>query len=222
LSNAFDRPIICYVTDRKGLGVDPAQKLAQRMGMAIRAGADWVQIREKDLAGRALLAVVRSGVETRNTLGGKVRILVNERIDVALAGGAQGLHLGGESMRAGDVISWCRKGNAPEDFFIGVSCHSLDEALGAEKAGANYVFFGPIFETPSKIAFGRPQGTAQLARVCRNLAIPVIAIGGVNQRNAADCLQAGAAGIAAIHMFQTASAEGELEQAIQQIRGGRG
>ena len=87
-------------------------------------------------------------------------------------------------------------------------------------AGASYVFFGPVFETPSKKTFGPPQGIARLGEVCRAVRIPVIAIGGVNEENAAECLHAGAAGIAAIRMFQESSEAETLKRAIKRIHDG--
>ena len=112
--------------------------------------------------------------------------------------------LGRESLGARDVVRWCRAGNAAADFLVGVSCHSLEEAREAESAGAAYIFFGPVFDTPSKRGMGEPQGVARLGEICRGVAIPVLAIGGVSEKNAGECIRAGAAGIAAIRMFQDA------------------
>jgi thiamine-phosphate pyrophosphorylase len=85
---------------------------------------------------------------------------------------------------------------------VGVSCHSLEAATAAAEGGAHYVFFGPVFATPSKASFGVPQGLLRLAEVCRAVSLPVVAIGGVTLDNAASCLSVGAAGIAAIRLFQ--------------------
>ena len=148
------------------------------------------------------------------------RVIVNDRLDVALAAGAAGVHLGGESVPAREVVRWCRRRNAPAGFLIGVSCHSLEEAREAEDSGASYVFFGPVFETPSKKKFGPPQGIARLGEACRAVRIPVIAIGGVNEGNVAECLRAGAAGIAAIRMFQESSEAETLKRAIKRIHDG--
>jgi thiamine-phosphate pyrophosphorylase len=102
------------------------------------------------------------------------------------------------------VQSSSLQGSASGDFLFGVSCHSLEAAQVAESFGANYIFFGPVFATPSKAAFGAPQGLDRLAEVCRAVAIPVIAIGGITLQNAASCIHAGAAGLAAIRLFQEA------------------
>jgi thiamine-phosphate pyrophosphorylase len=212
------RPIVCYVTDRKALGGrDVTADLLTKIRAAVAAGADLVQIRERDLAARDLLALAKAAMSNRE---GQARILINDRLDVALAAGAAGVHLGGESLPARDVIRWCRAGNAPSEFLIGVSCHNLEKAREAERARASYIFFGPVFDTPSKKSFGPPQGVDRLAELCRALQIPVVAIGGLNEENAAKCLDAGAAGIAAIRMFQESREPGALKRHIAQLRGG--
>jgi thiamine-phosphate pyrophosphorylase len=119
---------------------------------------------------------------------------------------------------ARDVIRWCRAGNAPSGFRIGVSCHTIEDASEAVSAGADYVFFGPIFDTPSKRSFGAPQGISRLKDVCGAVCIPVIAIGGVNEENAVECFRAGAAGIAAIRMFQEAKSPQALAEAVARLR----
>jgi thiamine-phosphate pyrophosphorylase len=212
--------VVCYVTDRNGLGSgDPVEKVLGRIRAAVAAGVDWVQIREKDLAARELLALARAaiGITHENAGAGKAGVVVNDRLDVALAAGAAGVHLGGESLPARDVVRWCRGGNAPAEFLIGVSCHSFEEAREAENAGASYAFFGPIFETPSKERFGVPQGVARLAEVCRAVRIPVIAIGGVSEENGPECIRAGAAGIAAIRLFQEPGDPAALRKAIARL-----
>jgi thiamine-phosphate pyrophosphorylase len=210
--------VVCYVTNRKLLGGgDP---VVARIDAAIEAGANWVQIREKDLAGRELLALARAAVRTAATRAALV--FVNDRLDVALAAGAAGVHLGGESMRARDVIRWCREGNAPAGFRVGVSCHSLEDAREAERAGAACVFFGPVFDTPAKRKFGAPQGIGKLAEACSAVRIPVIAIGGVDADNGAECLRAGAAGIAAIRMFQEAVDAAGLREKVARLYGASG
>jgi thiamine-phosphate pyrophosphorylase len=210
--------VVCYVTNRKLLGADDAAKnIIARIDAAIAAGANWVQIREKDLAGRALLALARAAVRAAATRAASV--FVNDRLDVALAAGAAGVHLGGESLRARDVIRWCRDGNAPAGFRVGVSCHSVEDARDAERSGADYAFFGPIFDTPAKRKFGVPQGIARLAEACSAVPIPVIAIGGVDAGNGAECIRSGAAGIAAIRMFQEATDPAGLRETVARLRG---
>jgi len=190
-------PILCYVTDRRTL--TQAGDLRARMALAATAAVDWIQLREKDLPANELLALGRFAA---GEAGENVRVLVNDRLDVALAAGTGGVHLGGQSLPVAAVNAARAGGVIPKDFLVGASCHSLDAASAAERDGADYVFFGPVFATPSKAEFGAPQGISSLAQVSRKLAIPVLAIGGVNEENAADCFAAGAAGIAAIRMFQ--------------------
>lgn len=207
LAGASKAPLVCYVTDRKGLaGIDFGAALISSIRSAIAAGVDWVQIREKDLASREVLTLATKTIgaaeQFRASRSDPVRILVNDRLDVALAADAAGVHLGRESTPTAEVARWCRDENVPAEFLIGVSCHSLAEVREAEAAGATYAIFGPIFNTPSKKPFGQPQGVAKLREVCDAVRIPVIAIGGVNDRNAVECVRAGAAGIAAIRLFQ--------------------
>jgi thiamine-phosphate pyrophosphorylase len=219
LPTAPDTPIVCYVTDRKSLG--PAASVSsvlEKIRAAAEAGTDWIQIREKDLPARELLALVQEAVRIVKLARSNALVIVNDRLDVALAAGAAGVHLGGESVPSSDVIRWCRTGNAPTGFRIGVSCHSAQEARAAERDGADYVFFGPIYATPSKKPYGPPQGIARLEEVCRTVRIPVIAIGGVDEDNAAACIREGAAGIAAIRMFQEAKDVNELKNSLARLR----
>jgi thiamine-phosphate pyrophosphorylase len=223
------RPVVCYVTDRKALAApDPIAALHSSIRRAVAAGVDWVQIREKDLSARELLALAKAAVdaaaENRGARRWAARIIINDRLDVALAAGAAGVHLGRESLAAADVVRWCRSGNAPAEFRIGVSCHSVAEVQAAEAAGASYAIFGPVFDAPSKRPFGAPQGIAKLAEASRAVRMPVIAIGGVGEGNAVECLRVGAAGIAAIRLFQTTgdaqSAPGSLISKLHQFRAG--
>jgi thiamine-phosphate pyrophosphorylase len=212
---AANKPIVCYVTDRKAIGSgDAIRSLTERIRLAAAAGVDWVQIREKDLRAKELLALVKQAIAC-----GTAKVIVNDRLDVALAVGAAGVHLGRESAPVAEVVLWCRAGNAPAGFLIGVSCHSLEEAREAETKGASYAFFGPVFETPSKRSFGPPQGIAELAAVCGQVRIPVIAIGGVDEKDAAECIRAGAAGIAAIRLFQENVELEDLRSIVKRLHG---
>jgi thiamine-phosphate pyrophosphorylase len=200
------------VTDRLALAAPAA--LGAVIRRAAEAGVDWIQIREKDLDARPLAELVRSALaETRET---GARILVNDRLDVALAAGAAGVHLGETSLPVEIVAEW-RRAAYPKDFLIGVSCHSPDAARAAERGGGDYVFFGPVFATPSKAVFGPPQGIERLREVCGAVKIPVLAIGGITPENAGRCLEAGAAGIAAIRLFQESP---DVAAAVLRARGG--
>lgn len=207
---------------------DPVGALLTKIRRAIDAGVDWVQIREKDLSGGQLLKLTSeaaaaahdcSGTERRNL----TRVIVNDRIDVALAAEAAGLpavagvHLGGESVPVEQVVRWRRAGSAPAEFQIGVSCHSVEQCRAAEQAGADYIFFGPVFDTPSKRSFGPAQGLDRLSEICRAIRIPVVAIGGIDRSNAHDCIWAGASGVAAIRLFQNAGNDSELEAFISTL-----
>lgn len=205
-------PILCYVSERRSIaaeGGDACAALVSLAARAARAGVDWIEIREKDLGGGALLELVSAVVGQCAA----ARVLVNDRLDVALAAGAAGVHLAGASMPVGAVRDWCRE-RAP-GLMIGKSCHSLEEARAAEADGADYVFFGPIFATPSKLAYGAPQGIEALVQVCRALHIPVVAIGGITAENAGTCIATGAGGVAAIRWFQEA---GDLDGRVAALR----
>ena len=222
------KPILCYVTDRRAFEAAPippdslpsdptplrAHSLHDSIRRAAAAGAGWIQIREKDLDARSLVELARFAVaETRAT---SARVLVNDRLDVALAANAAGVHLGEKSLPLEKVIEW-RRSAGRSDFLIGVSCHSLESARAAEQGGADYIFFGPVFATPSKAAFGAPQGIERLREVCASVEIPVLAIGGVNLENTRACITAGAAGIAAIRLFQDATDSAELAAQLRAI-----
>ena len=177
--------IRCAITDRylKGLGG------------ALRDGAGWVQVREKELCGRELADVVRRAIALAAPSGAKV--LVNSRMDVALASGAAGLHL-----PAGSIAPSRWRTIAPAGFLIGVSCHTIDEVRAAEREGADYVLFGPVFAPISKASDLEPRGLIGLGEAARAVKMPVLALGGITRENSAACVEAGAAGIAGISIFQ--------------------
>jgi thiamine-phosphate pyrophosphorylase len=222
------KPIFCYVTDRRSFEVLPAStppesgrallpeanSLYDSIPRAISAGIDWIQIREKDLDTHTLLEVARFAVIKAHAT--PTRVLINDRLDVALTVNAGGVHLGEKSLPLEMVAAW-RRSSGRTDFQIGVSCHSLESACAAEASGADYIFFGPVFATPSKAAFGAPQGIDRLRQVCASVKIPVFAIGGVNLENGRDCLKAGASGIAAIRLFQNAKDSAELAAELKRI-----
>jgi thiamine-phosphate pyrophosphorylase len=220
-------PLLCYVTDRRGLHVaNPAESVAaltQTIEEIAAAGVDWVQIREKDLPARELASLTRKTLAIAANVSAKraspIRVFVNDRLDVAVAEGAHGVHLGEVSLPVAEakrmIASAMRKKAIEESFLVGVSCHSLEAAQAAQRDGADYIFFGPVFATPSKAPFGAPQGLARLAQVCRAVSIPVLAIGGIGQETMAECTAAGALGVAAIRLFQNA---GDPKQLIYSLR----
>ena len=220
------QPILCYVTDRRSLALatsaDAHQLLLESIGRAAAAGVDWIQLREKDYSGREWSALVKESLERVKDAGSSVRILVNDRLDVALAAGAGGVHLSESGI---PVAHACRLRDdffstrgATGDFLVGASCHSLGAALGAARAGADYIYFSPIYQTPAKAHYGPPQGLERLAGVASAVEVPVIAIGGVTLENARDCLRAGASGVAGIRLFQEPGLLGEV---VKDLRGWR-
>src|ERR1700730_690007 len=112
--NGVNRPVVCYVTDRKAFArADSIDRVVERVRAAVTAGGDWGQIREEDLSGRELVGFARKVVDATNDLGpsARARVLINERLDVALASRARGVHLGGGAAPATEVVRWCRRGN---------------------------------------------------------------------------------------------------------------
>ena len=206
-------PILCYVTHRRSFPLatssDAANILLDRIEAAAAAGVDWIQLREKDLSARESFALTNSALERVRTASAKTRLIVNDRLDVALAAGAGGVHLSESGLPAQDARrlrdDFFARQSIAQDFLIGVSCHSLGSVLAAARGGADYIYFSPIFSTPSKELYGPPQGLDRLGQMCRAVDIPVLAIGGVTVENAAECYAAGAAGIAAIRLFQDSS-----------------
>lgn len=207
------------MTDRHSLQIQEGRNgeaaLAERIENAARAGVDWIQIREKDLPARNLMYLARAAIlVSRMPVAQRpTRIQVNDRCDVAWAAEAAGVHLGGKSLPVPVVVNAVRSSGRP-NFIVGSSCHSLQTATRAAAEGADYLFFGPVFATPSKLSFGPPQGMAQLAEVCAAVSIPVIAIGGITVQNARACREAGAAGIAAIRLFQQ---NGDLTEVVASL-----
>ena len=170
-----------YVTDRRQAHV---LESARR---AIDGGIDMIQVREKDLSAGKLFELV---CKVRDLAAGtKTRVLVNDRLDIALAAGIDGVHLPANGLPAGRVRPYVK--------VLGVSTHTLQEALNAEAARADFIVFGPVFDTPGK----KPVGLEPLREVASHLKIPVLAIGGITTANSEEVLRVGAAGIAGIRLF---------------------
>jgi len=174
--------IRCYVTDRHH------GDLLSHVKAAIQDGVDMIQVREKDLDARSLYELV---CRVRDAASGTpTRVLVNDRLDIALAANLDGVHLPANGLPAARVRPLVR--------LLGCSTHSLEEVVQAERDGADFVIFGAVFETPGK----SPAGLEALRLVGAAVKIPVLAIGGITIENMSQVMDAGAAGIAAIRLFQ--------------------
>jgi thiamine-phosphate pyrophosphorylase len=234
------RCLLYYITDRRAFPGDETARrrsLLEKIAEAARCGVDYIQLREKDLPTRELeqLAreaanVVRSSSQLR-TENRELRttLLINSRTDVALATQADGVQLRADDILPSEVrkIWSCGAGthareNSPQDPVVAVSCHSPQEVTQAAANAANFAVFAPIFEknVSEKPVFNkkdapqtRPTGLSLLAEACRSQ-IPVLALGGITLSNARSCLDAGAAGIAAIRLFQ----ENDIAQVTLELR----
>jgi len=227
------KPILCYVTDRRRFLAAPHEDLfdllLEKIELLAAAGVDWIQLREKDLSGKQSAWLTRQALlrvsQRAGHAQGATRILVNDRLDVALSEQAGGVHLGENSLPVQEANRLLEASPAakslPPDFLAGVSCHSLEAAQSAASAGADYIFFGPVFATPSKAAYGAPQGLDRLAELCTSVTIPVLAIGGINLENAPACFSAGASGIAAIRLFQDSADPASIVRALRPQSSGR-
>lgn len=172
-----------------------------------------MQIREKNLSASVLYQLTESAAAI--TRGTATKLLINDRPDIALAAGADGVHLTTHSLPARVV----RK-SFGDQFLIGVSTHSLTEATVAHDNGADFVVFGPVFSTPSKSKseYGEPVGLRALVEVARDLSpFPIFALGGLELSKVADCIQAGAAGVAAIRMLSDPERLGEIVNDIREM-----
>jgi thiamine-phosphate pyrophosphorylase len=183
------------ITDRKLFNAQCSLYLA--IEDALKAGVKVIQLREKDLGPRDLLNMaymMRDLTKQYNA-----RLFINDRVDIALAVGADGVHLGQNSMSARPV----RKISGNK-LLIGVSTHGIDEAIEAEKDGADFITLGPIYQTPSKLKYGNPIGIDTLRKVKSKVSIPVLAIGGIKVDKVKEVTEVGADGIALISAILTA------------------
>jgi thiamine-phosphate pyrophosphorylase len=217
------RCLLYYITDRTQFPGDEAscrRALVAKIAEAAHAGVDYIQLREKDLTGRELevlareaVAIIRENPLTANHQSRTARLLINSRTDIALAVGADGVHLRSDDISPSEVRQiWTKCGaGAParERPVITGSCHTRENVLRAETEGADVAIFAPVFEKIGSAA----AGLGALREACR-AKIPVLALGGITLQNAGSCLDAGAAGIAAIRLFQ----ENKIEDVVRALR----
>jgi thiamine-phosphate pyrophosphorylase len=205
-----------YITDRRQFPGDDHQRerlLVAKIAECAAAGVEYIQLREKDLERRALEELVRKAM---GVLGGsQTRLLINSRTDVALACGAHGVHLPANDLAASEVRAIFARAGKSEPVIV-VSTHSATEVASAEAHGASFAVFGPVFE---KTGSANREGLEQLRRICHRTeaaqpAMPVWALGGITLENAQQCIAAGAAGIAAIRLFQ----ENDVHALVKKLR----
>jgi thiamine-phosphate pyrophosphorylase len=221
-----DRCLLYYITDRSQFcgdeGARPRALLA-KLAEAARAGVDYIQLREKDLSTRELEQLAREtvhiiqGLRTENR-DLRARLLINSRSDIAIAAGADGVHLRSDDIAALEARSlWTQalarsSQPAARNPLFAASCHTAADVFRAQSEAADFAVFAPVFE--KRAAPGtEPAGLAALQEACR-AKIPVLALGGVNLQNAASCLSAGAAGVAGIRLFQ----ENRIEDVVRALR----
>jgi len=193
-----------YITDRRQLpgdGREQERRLLEKIAECAAAGVDLVQLREKDLGARALEELALKAMAA--VAGSRTRLLINSRTDVALACGAHGVHLPANDLAASEVRAIFARAGVSEPV-IGVSTHSAAEVASAEAHGADFAVFAPVFE---KGGMASREGLDELRRICHRTEaaqppMPVFALGGITLENAQLCVAAGAAGIAAIRLFQ--------------------
>jgi thiamine-phosphate pyrophosphorylase len=210
------RPLVYLITsgettDQTTSTTEDFSSILRLTQAAVAAGVDLIQLREKKLTARVLFELATAAVEL--VRGSSTKLLINDRADIASAAVAHGVHLTTTSLPV-EII----RSTFGNEFLIGVSTHSLAEARVAKQGGADFVVFGPVFDTPSKSEYGRPQGLDELAKVTSELSpFPVLALGGIKLENVVDCLRAGARGVAGISMLRDAERLAGLTSKIHQI-----
>ena len=201
MNRTLQKPLLYLITDRQELGrIRPATQidsgldsLLEFIDSAVDAGVDLIQIRERDLPACSLYRLTESAL--RAASGTATRILVNDRADIAAALGA-GVHLTTRSIDTHTV-----RRVFGQDLLIGVSTHNSAELAAAQQGGADFVVFGPVFETRSKLQYGAPVGVENLRMAVKHARIPVLGLGGIAVSNAKEIFESGAAGIAGISLF---------------------
>ncbi len=228
--------LLYYITDRKqfpGTDRDQRRALLERLAAAAASGVEYVQLREKDLSGKELEALAREVLKTVRAHGASTRLLINSRIDVALAAGADGVHLTSSDISTSDARAiWASATHdrqhpmLPSSWILGVSCHSLAEVRLAGSHGADFTVLAPIFEKVGTKSHALGLGVLRHATRQGDLpdnrveagdqraAFPVFALGGITVANAMECIRAGASGIAGIRIFQ----KGDIADTVKRLR----
>lgn len=199
---------LCLVTNRSQVRGSLEEAVESCLGAGLKA----VQLREKNMAVRDLLSAAQRLREATRHAGAK--LFVNDRTDVALAVGADGVQRTGASLPVSVLRSIC-----PPGFVIGASVHSTAEARLAEPEGADFLLFGPVYDTPSKRQYGPPQGLAALERVASAVRLPVLAVGGITPARVGEVLRAGAAGVAVIGAILGAERPADAVKAFLDVLG---
>ena len=210
--------LLCYITDRTQFpGDEPArrQQLLEKIAEAASAAVDFIQLREKDLPTRELEALAHAAVGTIRRNYSQTRVLINSRTDIAIACGADGVQLRSDDILPGEARRIWPGGAAGNRNFpvIGVSCHTIEEVERAASEQASFALFAPVFEKKDD---PKPHitGLAALQKACEKN-IPVLALGGMTLKNVRACVEAGAAGVAAIRLFQ----ENAIARVVAELRG---
>lgn len=207
--------LLYYITDRTqfpGEERERREPLLRRIAEAACCSVDFIQLRERDLASRELENLARAAVETIRASRGKTRLLINSHTDIALAAGADGVHLRSKDISPSDVRRTWKLAGRLDAPTVAVSCHTEADVIAAKNSGADFVVFAPVFGKTG--VRGAPvAGLEQLRSACQH-GIPVLALGGVTVENARSCTVAGAAGVAGIRLFQ----EGDLTEAVKTLR----
>ncbi len=191
------------ITDRKQI----KQPLSDAARLALKGGVRAIQLREKDLPVRELLALAREMRALTREFG--ARLFINDRLDVAMIVDADGVHLGHDSM----PVDAARK-VAGSRLMIGASTHNLEEARAAEQGGADFITYGPVYETSSKVNFGAPVGVESLRAAVSGVSIPIFGLGGIKSGNAGQVIGTGVAGIALISEIFSAQ---DIERKAQEV-----
>lgn len=206
--------LLYYITDRHGFAGTEAERrreLLRRIAEAAHAGVDCIQLREKDLDPAELELLAREALHVIRINGNETKFLMNTRADIALAIGADGVHLPAGSPPASTIRGeWKQK--AGQEPLIGISAHSFSELQQAELHGASFTVLAPIFEKVGAPAKGI--GLEALRQACAGTGVPILALGGINVNNAKFCLDAGARGVAGIRLFQ----QGDVAETVKRLR----